>query len=402
VTGGRERVAYVNCAAGVAGDMLLGALVDAGAAPTQITAALDGLGVGGYTLSFERTQRGGIAATRAVVTVSPEEDTGHLHRPVPVIRRLLADAALADRVRDRANQVFTALAEAEGAVHGVAPDDVELHEVGAIDAIVDVVGVCAALDALRIDGVVASAIAMGHGMIQAGHGSLPNPPPAVARLLAAREVPIVGVDTSMELSTPTGVAILAALTDSFGALPAMSVDAVGYGAGHADPPGRPNVVQVLVGLPTPTSSTPRPGRAAVALEVNVDDVTGEVLAHTVAALLGAGAHDAWATPIVMKKGRPAHTVAVLADPADAERLGAILLAETGSLGLRATAVERWPQRRAETTIDLDGQRIRVKLADGRAKPEHDDAVVAARALGRPLRDVLREAETRAHISRAET
>jgi uncharacterized protein (DUF111 family) len=205
----------------------------------------------------------------------------------------------------------------------------------------------------------------------------------------------------MELSTPTGVAILAALCDSFGPLPEMSVDAVGYGAGHADPPGRPNVIQVLVGTPAAVSATPRPGRAAVTLEVNVDDVTGEVLAHTVAALLAAGAHDAWATPIVMKKGRPAHTVAALADPADAERLGAILLAETGSLGLRATTVERWPQRRAETTIDLDGQRIRVKLADGRAKPEHDDAVAAARALGRPLREVLREAETRAHMAGGE-
>src|SRR5688572_30789416 len=174
-----QRIAYVNCAAGVAGDMLLGALVDAGAVPTQITTALDGLGVGGYTLSFERTQRGGIAATRAVVTELREPDPGHEHRPVRVIRRLLADAALADSVRDRANQVFTALAEAEGAVHGVAPDDVKLHEVGAIDAIVDVVGVCAALDALGIDGVVASALAMGHGAIEAAHGSLPNPPPAV-------------------------------------------------------------------------------------------------------------------------------------------------------------------------------------------------------------------------------
>jgi uncharacterized protein (DUF111 family) len=161
------------------------------------------------------------------------------------------------------------------------------------------------------------------------------------------------------------------------------------------------VVQVLIGTPTAASATPRPGRPAVALEVNVDDVTGEVLAHTIAALLAAGAHDAWATSIVMKKGRPAHTVAALADPADAERLAALMLAETGSLGLRATTVERWPQRRADTTIELDGQLIRVKVADGRAKPEHDDAVAAARALGRPLRDVLREAETRAHSAPVE-
>jgi uncharacterized protein (DUF111 family) len=199
----------------------------------------------------------------------------------------------------------------------------------------------------------------------------------------------------MEISTPTGVALLVALADCFGALPAVAVESAGWGAGTADPAGRPNVVQVLIGTPAAAATAPRPGRTAVVLEVNVDDVTGEVLAHTVAALLAAGAHDAWAAPIVMKKGRPAHTVAALVDPADVDRLATVLVAETGSLGLRATTVERWPQRRAEATIDVGGHPIRVKVAGGRAKPEHDDAVAAARALGRPLRDVLRDAETRA-------
>jgi pyridinium-3,5-bisthiocarboxylic acid mononucleotide nickel chelatase len=386
------RVAYINAAAGVAGDMLLGALVDAGAEVAAVDAILAELGLDGYRLTYERTQRGGIAATRAIV----RSEGRHEHRPVSEIHALLARAALPPVVRDNATRVFDTLAEAEGAVHGVPAADVELHEVGAVDAIVDVVGVCAALHLLAVDRIVSSPLAMGHGTISASHGELPNPPPAVARLLAGRRVPIVGVDTAMELATPTGVAILVALADAFGALPAMTIDGVGYGAGRADPPGRPNVVQVLVGAPTATaSSTPRPGRTAVALEVNVDDVTGEVLAHTIAALLAAGAHDAWATPIVMKKGRPAHTVAVLADPADLDRVAAVLLTETGSLGLRATTVERWPQRRTECTVDIAGQPIRVKLADGRAKPEHDDAVAAAAALGRPLRDVLREAETRA-------
>jgi uncharacterized protein (TIGR00299 family) protein len=290
--------------------------------------------------------------------------------------------------------VFDTLAAVEAEIHGVPADEVVFHEVGAIDAIVDVVGVCAALDALGIDRVVSSPIAVGHGTVRSSHGDLPNPPPAVARLFATRDVPVVGVDTTMELSTPTGVALLVALADSFGALPAIAVASAGWGAGTADPAGRPNVVQVLIGTRA-AATAPQPGRTAVVLEVNVDDVTGEVLAHTVAALLAAGAHDAWATPIVMKKGRPAHTVAALADPADVDRLAAVLLAETGSLGLRATTVERWPQRRAEATIDVGGHRIRVKVADGRAKPEHDDAVAAARALGRPLRDVLRDAETRA-------
>jgi uncharacterized protein (DUF111 family) len=222
---------------------------------------------------------------------------------------------------------------------------------------------------------------------------LPNPPPAVVRLLASRAAPIVGVDTTMELSTPTGVAVLAALAERFGPLPAMTVERVGYGAGTADPPGRPNVVQVVLGAATDPSATPAPGREAVQLEVNVDDVTGEVLGHAVAALLAAGAHDAWATPIVMKKGRPAHTVAALADPADTERVAAVLLAETGSLGVRASTVRRWPQQRDEVTIDVAGHSIRVKLAAGRAKPEFDDCVAAAAATGQPVREIVRAAES---------
>ena len=399
------RIAYVNAAAGVAGDMLLGALGDAGADQDTVFATLAGLGVDGYALWFERVQRGGIAAMWAnVVTAAAgegphdhdgEHDHHHEHRPAKAITALLDAADLPAGVRARAHRVFDALAAAEGAVHGIDPGDVELHEVGAVDAIVDVVGVAAALDDLGIDRIVASPIAMGHGTTRAAHGVLPNPPPAVARLLASRDVPVVGVDTPMELATPTGVAVLVALAERFGALPDMTVERVGYGAGTADPAGRPNVVQVLVGTAAERSVTPAPGREAVELEVNVDDVTGEVLAHTIAALLAAGAHDAWATPIVMKKGRPAHTVTALVDPADVERIAAVLLAETGSLGVRASTVRRWPQRRTEVVVDVGGHAVRVKVAAGRGKPEHDDAVAAAAALGRPLREVLREAETAA-------
>jgi len=391
---GEERCVYVNAQAGVAGDMLLGALVDAGADPHAIGAALAGLGVDGYALTFERVQRAGVAARWANVVVHDDHEPGHghPHRRAADVRKLVADADLPTQVRDAAQRVFDALAEAEAAVHGVAVEDVEFHEVGSLDAIVDVVGVCAALHDLGIDTVHASPIAAGHGTVRAAHGDLPNPPPAVARLLASRTVPIVGVDATMELSTPTGVAILVALATTFGALPDMTVEAVGYGAGTADPPGRPNVVQVVVGRRATSSLTPRPGRGAVQLEVNVDDVTGEVLAHTIATLVAAGVHDAWATPIVMKKGRPAHTLAALVDPVDVERIAAVLLAETGSLGLRAVTVERWPQRRDEFSVDVEGHAVRVKRNDGRVKVEHDDAVAAAAALGRPLRDVLRDAE----------
>lgn len=404
------RTLYVDCSAGVAGDMLLGALIDAGADRDEVASTLAGLDVEGYAVTFERVQRGGIAATWANVVVhdaahrgadadgEPDHEgdgTHHEHRPAHVVTRLITEADLPDPVRTKALAVFRALAVAEGAVHGIEPDDVEFHEVGSLDAIVDVVGVCAALHSLGVDHVHASPVAVGHGTVHAAHGTLPNPPPAVVRLLGARQAPLVGVDTAMELSTPTGVAVLVALAETFGALPDMTVETVGYGAGTADPAGRPNVVQVVVGRETGGGITPRPGRAAVRLEVNVDDVTGEVLAHTIAMLVGAGAHDAWATPIVMKKGRPAHTVSALLDPADVDRVATILLAETGSLGLRASSVERWPQRRDEMTVEVGGHVIRVKVAAGRAKVEHDDAVRAAVALGLPLRDVLHDAEAAA-------
>jgi uncharacterized protein (TIGR00299 family) protein len=394
------RVAYVNASAGIAGDMLLGALVDAGADPEAVGATLAGLGLDGWALTFEPVQRGGIAATWAnVVTETHDahdhDDHHHPHRPAHAIAALLAAADLPDAVRATATRVFDTLAAAEGAVHGIDPADVEFHEVGALDAIVDVVGAAAALHSLGVERVVAAPIAMGHGTTRSAHGILPNPPPAVARLLAQRAVPVVGVDTPMELATPTGVAFLVALADSFGPLPAMAVERAGYGAGTADPVGRPNVVQVLIGTAVEESTTPSPGRAVVEVEANVDDVTGEVLAHTITALLAAGALDAWATPIVMKKGRPAHTVHALCDPHDVERMAGLILAETGSLGVRATAVTRWPQRRVHVTVEVEGHPVRVKLAGHRAKPEHDDALAAATALGRPLRDVLRLAETAA-------
>jgi uncharacterized protein (TIGR00299 family) protein len=324
---------------------------------------------------------------------------GHEHRPARAITALLDAADLPEPVRTTAHRVFGALAHAEGEVHGITPSEVEFHEVGALDAIVDVVGVAAALHELGVERIVASPVAVGHGTVRSAHGELPNPPPAVIRLLASRSAPIVGIDTTMELSTPTGVAILTALADGFGALPAMTVERVGFGAGTADPAGRPNVVQVVIGTAAEPSATPGPGRPAVQVEVNVDDVSGEVLAHAVAALLTAGAHDAWATPIVMKKGRPAHTVHALTDPADVERIAAVMLAETGSLGLRATTVARWPQRREEITVDVDGHPIRVKVSSARVKAEYGDAAAAASALGRPLRDIIYEAEMAARTRR---
>ncbi len=321
------------------------------------------------------------------ITMRHRDDHGHSpHRPVREILALLDAADLPKRVRQRARAVFVRLGEVEGAIHGIDPADVELHEVGALDSIVDVVGVCAALESLDIDEVWCSAIAVGHGSVRSAHGVIPNPAPATVALLAQAHVPTIGLDTTLEVSTPTGVALMTTLAAGFGPMPSMSTDAVGYGAGTADTPGRANVVQVVVGRRHESSDDD--GTPVALLEANVDDVTGEVLAHSITQLLAAGAHDAWITPIVMKKGRPAHTISVLCDPAAVASMRTLLVHETGTLGVRSTAMRRWPQRRNETTVDVDGHAIRVKVAAHRIKVEFDDAAAAAGQLGLPVSDVL--------------
>ena len=314
-------------------------------------------------------------------------------------------------MRTRALDVFAALADAEAALHGVAPDDVEFHEVGSLDAIVDVVGVCAALEVLGVDEVVCSPICVGRGEFAAAHGILPNPAPAVVRLAATHSLPLVGIDEPSELATPTGVALMATLASSFGPMPAGVVVATGMGAGGRNPEHRPNVVQVVIADRKAAfdadidadADTGADGGAdrergggssetLIELTTNVDDVTAEVLAFTIEELLRGGALDAWVRPILMKKGRPAHTVHVLARSTDVAHLRNVLTEQTGTLGVRAVGVERWALDRHVVTVEVDGHAVRVKRSAHRAKAEYDDAVAAARALGRPLREVQAEAE----------
>jgi len=383
------RLAWFNCSAGVAGDMVLASLVDAGADPLRIAEIMSGLALHDYALTFEATQRAGVSSTRAIVVEHGHDDSHH-HRSWRDIRTMLEESDLPARVRSRSLAVFEVLADVEGKIHGVAAEEVEFHEVGAVDSIVDVVGVCAALEVLDVEQIVCGSIGTGHGTIRTQHGELPNPSPAVVGLAAMRNVGLTGVNDHRELATPTGVAVMVALADTFGPVPTMNVSSRGFGAGSADVDGRANVVQVLVGESSNISA--HSGEAVRLLEANVDDVTGEVLAHTISALLSAGAHDAWATPIVMKKGRPAHTVHALCDPALSARIVQVMVAETGTLGVRGTILERWPQARSERVVMVDGLEIRVKVTAGRVKVEHDDAVQVAAALGLPLREVLLRAE----------
>ncbi len=314
------------------------------------------------------------------------------------IAGMVEEARLPDRVTRRALAAFRALAEVEGRLHRRPPEQVHFHEVGGLDAIVDVVGTAVALEILGIDDVRSSSVANGTGMVRAAHGLLPNPAPAVVGLLQG--APTHGVDVSMELTTPTGAALLAATVTAWGPLPAMRIETSGFGAGSREIDGRPNAVQVVVGRAVGADVTASqvgvaPGQPVVVLEANVDDATGEVLAHAVGALLDAGAHDAWVTPIVMKKGRPAHVVSALADTAVAAQVAATLAAETGTLGVRGTTVERWPRSRAVGTVEVAGLPVRVKVSPGRIKVEHDDAARAARLARMPLREVLSLAEAEA-------
>jgi pyridinium-3,5-bisthiocarboxylic acid mononucleotide nickel chelatase len=399
------RAVWFNCCAGVAGDMLLASLIDAGADQAAVGSAWAALGIDGYAATWERVQRCGVSALWTNIAVDDDEshdhhdhhgddDHEHVHRPAADVIALIESADLPPDIRRDAAAVYRALADAEGEIHGIDPARVELHEVGALDSILDVVGVCAAIRSLAIDRIHYSPIAVGHGTVVTAHGTLPNPVPAVSRLLERAGAAVAGVDTGMELATPTGVALLTVLGEACGPLPAMTIAATGFGAGTADPPGRPNVVQAVVGE-LAAETIGGAGRPARLVEANVDDVTGEVLAHTITELLRAGAHDAWATPIVMKKGRPAHTLHALCDEASFATVCDVLIAETGTLGIRAATVERWPQQREERTVEIDGQSIRVKVARGRVKVEHDDAVAAAGALGIPLRHILLRAEARA-------
>lgn len=382
-------VAWFHPFSGIAGDMALGACIDAGADVAEVEDLLGRLPVDGWDLEVDTVLRGGIVATHAVVHV---RETGVV-RTAEHITGLISEARLPERVRSRALAVFHRLAEVEGHLHRRPTSQVHFHEVGGIDAIVDVVGTCAALESLAVDVVHAGPVATGVGMTRSAHGLIPVPAPAVVELL--RGAPVADVDIPHELTTPTGAALLAALAERWGPMPAMTVTGSGYGAGTRELDARVNAVQLVVGTLVERPSLDGDGQTLVELAVNVDDATGETLAHAVAELLHAGAADAWITPVVMKKGRPGHVVTALTDQADAGRVADVLTAETGSFGVRARTVERWPASRRFDEVDVDGHAIRIKVSPGRTKVEHDDAADVARRTGRPLREVVSLAEAAA-------
>lgn len=383
-------VAWWNCSGGIAGDMALASLIDAGADIGTVVTGLEGLPVTGWHIEVAKTTRAGVAASQLRVDIDPESDL--TERTWRTIRAIIDQAPdLPERARTRAQAVFGRLAAAEGRLHGFPPEEVHFHEVGGLDAIVDVVGTCLALESLGIGSVRSGPVALGTGTVRGSHGLLPNPAPAVVELLLG--APVRGAAREEELTTPTGAALLAALAESFGPLPSMKITSSGYGAGSRDLDGRANVLQVVIGdLETEAPAEIPLHQDLVVLEANVDDVTGEVLAHTVGALMSAGALDAWLVPVIAKKGRPAHIISVLAEPGTVARLATVLTQETGTLGFREHFVSRSALIRQSLEVEVSGERVRVKAGPYQLKAEHDDCVRAAAHLGLPLSEVARQAE----------
>lgn len=394
-------VVWIDPGFGASGDMLLGALVGLGADPDRIRDGLRGLPVAGWSIEVSTTTRCGLTATRATVIATESAD----HRRWSDIDAMLATAELPAPVRDGSRRTFRRLGEIEAAAHGVPIDAVHFHEVGAIDAIVDIVGVWLALDLLAahdtgadgaggiggVVGVVAGPVGLGHGTVRGAHGVLPLPAPATAALLAG--APIRALDVEMETCTPTGAALLATVA-TWGSMPSGTLVTTARGAGARDPHTHPNVVTAhlldvaVAGQPADPSSI---ATNAVVLCTNLDDVTPEVIGHTVDRLLAAGADDAWVVPIVMKKSRPAFELCALASPDLAATLRSIIAAETGTLGTRQTPTTKHVLDRHVERVEVDGVAVRIKVGPHGAKPEHDDLVALSEVTGRPLRDLAVDA-----------
>ncbi|HXH80855.1 nickel pincer cofactor biosynthesis protein LarC [Nocardioides sp.] len=384
---------WIDASAGASGDMLLGALVGAGVPLEVLTASIDAVAPEPVSLRPEPVSRNGFAALRCHVVVA---DSVH-HRSWREIRTLLGSADLDPQVRDLALRCFERLAVAEARVHGADPLDVSFHEVGALDAIADVVGVCAGFVWLvgsddtgpgDLPRVTVSPVAVGSGTITGAHGQMPVPPPAVVELL--RGVPSLAGPGSAESCTPTGAALLTTVADAWGPQPAMTVNEVGIGAGGRDPDTHANVLRLLVG--TSAGRDERP----LLIESNIDDLDPRVWPSVIAALLVAGASDAWLTPILMKKGRPAHTLSVLTSSDRAEAVRSAIWRQTSTIGVRQIPLDKHALDREMVSVDVSGHAIDVKLAmDGdevvNAQPEWDDVARAAASLGRPANDVLADA-----------
>ncbi|MDM7923186.1 MAG: nickel pincer cofactor biosynthesis protein LarC [Pyrinomonadaceae bacterium] len=387
------RTLYFDCFAGASGNMLLGALFGLGVDREEFLNRLSQLGLSGYEIAVENVDRSGISSVHVDVKVPEEKGHRHLRH----IREIIAASSLSEGVKDRAVSIFTRLAEAEARVHGIDVEKVHFHEVGAMDAIIDIVGACIAFEMLGVEQFACSKIHVGSGFVNMEHGKFPVPPPAVAELLKGK--PIYSTEIEGELITPTGAAIISTVCDKYGLIPEMSVEATGYGAGTRTYKGFPNVVRLLIGEADEISSkkTISAGGSTqvdqlVLLETNVDDVTPQVIGYAMERAFALGALDCWVTPILMKKNRPAHLISVLCRSEQREAISEMLFTETTTVGLRVRTVDRESLEREILATQTEYGEVRVKVSKYRGKvvnamPEYDDVARIAAQKGIPFKAV---------------
>lgn len=376
------RILHLEPIGGASGDMMLGALVDLGVPLEVLEGALGTLGVPGWRLAEKGRDVGSIAARKVDVVLDAPE---HVHRHLSDVTAIIEASKLTRRAKAIATEAFRRLAVAEGKVHGVDPEAVHFHEVGAVDAIVDICGTAVAVDHLAPERITAAPPPLGSGFVTAAHGRIPVPVPAVLELM--KGLPVARCETEGELTTPTGAALLATLADAFGPVPAMTLEAVGYGAGDATWPDRPNVLRAILGTGDGAGAA-----QVLVVETNLDDMSPELVADATAAILSAGALDVVVIPVVMKKGRPGHLLQALCRDGDREKVVDAILQETTSFGVRLRPAQRVELDRAFVTVSTPFGEVRVKVGRRHgevltASPEHADCVALAEAAGVPVREV---------------
>lgn len=378
---------------GISGDMTLGALLDLGADREEFTKNLSGLGIGGYRLEIGRKTTGGIVATDVNVILEEHEHGRHhhAHRHLPDILAIMEKSKLSPRVKETASRIFRRLAEAEATVHGCRPEDVHFHEVGAVDAIVDIVGSTILLELLGWPEVIASPMPTFHGYTKAAHGIIPLPAPATIELLHG--VPWRKLDIEGELVTPTGAAIITEISSGFGHIPEMSVKKTGYGAGKKDF-GQPNALRIMLGSRNDSSGA-APSVVSV-IETNIDDMNPQMYESVLERLFTAGALDVYMTPIMMKKSRPGTLLSVICETGAAREMADIILTETSTFGVRISSLQRICLERRLEEIETKFGTIRVKIGEKNgspqtASPEYDDCKTAAKKHGVPVKVVYETA-----------
>lgn len=384
------KIAYFDCFSGISGDMTLGALVDAGCNLAEMEAHLRRLPVPGWKISSERVVRRGFRATQVKV----ESSDPQRHRSLNEILQLIERAGLPGAISERASNIFRRLGQAEALVHGVAIEKVHFHEVGAVDAIVDIVGVAAGFEQLGVEEFFCSALNVGGGRVDTQHGNLPVPAPATAELL--RGAPTYSNGIQRELVTPTGAAIVATMASKFGPQPAMTVAAIGLGAGSAELAEQPNVLRLFLGESAARQDDAALDEDIIVLEVNLDDMSPQVYGYFAERALEAGALDVFSIPVQMKKNRPGQLVTVLCKPADREKFSDLLFRETTTLGVRQSSVNRRTLLRESVAVETSLGPIRMKVArlNGHIlniAPEYEDCQKIAAERGVPLKQVLAEA-----------